>query len=126
MDINKVLLIARLTRDPELKQTTSGHSVVTISVASGRKYKSGDEMKEETSFFDCVAWNKTAELINQYCKKGDRIGIEGRLLQRRWETDGKKNSKVEISIENIQFLSNKKAGETNEEGSIFTEEEIPF
>lgn len=126
MDINKVILIARLTRDVELKQTPSGTSVANFSVASGRKFKSGDETKEETSFFDCVAWGKSGELINQYVKKGDRIGIEGRLLQRRWEADGKKGQKVEIVVENFQFLSNKENSQSQASDEVFSDAEIPF
>ena len=130
MDINKVILIARLTRDVELKQTPSGTSVANFSIASGRKFKSGDEMKEETSFFDCVAWGKSGEIIAQYVKKGDRIGIEGRLLQRRWESEGKKASKVEIVVENFQFLGDKKDSQPQvgdkEEPGIFSDAEIPF
>ena len=134
MDINKVILIARLTRDVEIKQTPSGTSVANFSVASGRKFKSGDDMKEETSFFDCVAWGKTGEIIAQYVKKGDRIGLEGRLLQRRWETEGKKGQKVEIVIENFQFLNDKKSNQSQSDDNSsnigdsnpFSEESIPF
>ena len=129
MDINKVILIGRLTREVELKTTPSGTSVANFSIASGRKFKSGDEMKEETSFFDCVAWGKSGEIINQYVKKGDRIGIEGRLLQRRWESEGKKGQKVEIVVENFQFLNDKKGSQSqvgDNSENIFSEDSVPF
>ena len=135
MDINRVIIIANTTRDVDLKQTPSGASVANFSIASNRKFKSGDETKEEVSFFDCVVWGKLAELCNQYVNKGDRVGIEGRLQQRRWEnTEGKTQSKVEIVVENIQFLSNKKDGQKrgvvssglSDNDNPFSEESIPF
>lgn len=138
MEINRVIIIANTTREIELKQTPSGTSVANFSIASNRKFKSGDETKEEVSFFDCVVWGKLAELCNQYVNKGDRVGIEGRLQQRRWEnTEGKTQSKVEIVVENIQFLSNKKDGQKStgqgvvssglsDNDNPFSEEEIPF
>ena len=138
MDINRVIIIANTTRDVDLKQTPSGTSVANFSIASNRKFKSGDETKEEVSFFDCVVWGKLAELCNQYVNKGDRVGIEGRLQQRRWEnTEGKTQSKVEIVVENIQFLSNKKDGQKSgvvsksisgpsDNDNPFSEESIPF
>jgi len=136
MDINRVIIIANTTRDVDLKQTPSGASVANFSIASNRKFKSGDETKEEVSFFDCVVWGKLAELCNQYVNKGDRVGIEGRLQQCRWEnTEGKTQSKVEIVVENIQFLSNKKDGQksgvvsksiSGPSDNPFSEESIPF
>jgi len=136
MDINRVIIIANTTKDIELKSTPSGASVANFSIASNRKYKAGDETKEEVSFFDCVVWGKLAELINTYVKKGDKVGIEGRLQQRRWEnTEGKKLSKVEIVVENIQFLSNRGQSQASSENegnnnsssdNPFSEESIPF
>lgn len=130
MEINRVIIIANTTRDVELKSTPSGASVANFSIASNRKYKAGDETKEEVSYFDCVAWGKLAELCEKYVKKGDRVGIEGRLQQRRWETDGKKSSKVEIVVENIQFLSNKNKSQVGDNSSSgdnpFSDEDILF
>ena len=135
MDINRVIIIANTTRDIELKSTPSGASVANFSIASNRKYKAGDETKEDVSFFDCVVWGKLAELCEKYVRKGDKVGIEGRLQQRRWETDGKKASKVEIVVENIQFLSNKGQSQASSENegnnnsssdNPFSEESIPF
>lgn len=130
MEINRVIIIANTTRDVELKITPSGASVANFSIASNRKYKAGDETKEEVSYFDCVVWGKLAELCEKYVKKGDKVGIEGRLQQRRWEADGKKASKVEIVVENVQFLSNKGNSQSqvgdNEEPGIFSDAEIPF
>jgi len=100
-DLNRVTIIGRLTRDPELKQIASGTAVCNFSIANGRKFKD----KEDTSFFDCIAWGKLGELVAQYMKKGSKIGVDGRLQQRNWEDkDGKKRSTVEIVADNVQFL----------------------
>jgi single-strand DNA-binding protein len=107
MDINRVILIGRTTRDIELKYTPSGAAVCSFTLANGRKVKD----VEQTSFIDCVAWQKTAEIIAQYVTKGNRIAVEGRLQQRSWtDGDGNKKSKVEVVVENFQFLESKQAG----------------
>jgi single-strand DNA-binding protein len=101
-DLNRVMIIGRLVRDPELRYTQSGTAVCNFSIANGRKFKDN----EETSFFSVIAWGKLGELICQYQKKGLLIGIEGRLQQRSWENDkGEKRSTVEIVAENAQFLT---------------------
>jgi single-strand DNA-binding protein len=106
MDINRVILIGRTTRDIELKYTPSGAAVCSFTLANGRKVKD----VEQTSFIDCVAWQKTAEIIAQYVTKGNRIAVEGRLQQRSWtDGDGNKKSKVEVVVENFQFLESKGA-----------------
>jgi len=111
-DLNKVILIGRLVRDPEIKQTQSGTAVANFSLACNKSYVQGTEKKEMVSFFSCVAWTKLGELIAQYCKKGHRLGIEGRLQQRSWETqNGEKRSTVEIVVDNVQFLTPKNGTE---------------
>jgi len=105
-DLNKAILIGRLTKDPELRYTQGGTSVCSFSIANNRTYVSAGEKKETVSFFNCVAWAKTGEVIAEYCKKGQRIGIEGRLQQRSWDDqEGKKRQTVEIVVDNFQFLS---------------------
>ncbi len=104
-DLNKAILIGRLTRDPELRYTQSGTSVCSFSIANNRSYVTGGEKKEQVSYFNCVAWAKTGEVIAEYCKKGKRIGIEGRLQQRSYDDkDGNKRQIVEIVVDNFQFL----------------------
>jgi single-strand DNA-binding protein len=121
---NKAILVGNLTRDPELRYTPQGTAVVNISLAINRKYKSGDEMKEEISFVPVVAWGKTAELINQYCSKGSPLMVEGRIQTRSWEKDGQKQYKTEVVTENIQFLGQKKQGqqETEDKPALPSEE----
>lgn len=127
-DIFKVIGNGRLVKDVELKQTTSGTRVGSFSIAVNRKYND----KEETSFFNCVAFGKTAEIIAQYVKKGHRIGIDGRLVQRSWEKDGQKRSTVEIVVENFQFLESRKGVESMGEqvdsvpDNQFSDQDIPF
>ncbi len=105
-DLNKAILVGRLTKDPELRYTQSGTAVCSFSVANNRTYVTGGEKKEQVSYFNCVAWAKTGEIIAEYCKKGQRIGIEGRLQQRSWDDqEGKKRYTVEIVVDNFQFLS---------------------
>jgi len=107
-DINKVILIGRIVRDPELRYTQSGTPVASFSIANGKTWTQNGEKKEETSFFNCVAWSKAGEIITQYCKKGSQICIDGRLQQRSWEDqNGNKRQSVEIVVESFQFLTPK-------------------
>jgi single-strand DNA-binding protein len=110
-DLNRVLLVGRLTRDPELRQTTGGASFCRFSVANNRNYTQNGERREEVSFFNCVAWGRQAEIINQYCRKGKQVAIEGRLRQNSWQDkDGKKQSTVEVVIDQLQMLGGQQGG----------------
>lgn len=103
-DLNTVFLIGRLTRDPEFK-IVNNSSVVNFSLANNRVYVQNGAKKEETNYFDCVAWGKLADVIKQYTSKGKQVAIEGRLRQETWDTpDGKKASKVRIYVNNLQLL----------------------
>lgn len=101
-DLNTVSISGRLTKDPEMKTTTTGKNVVSFSVAVNG-YKEGD-----TSFIDVTAWEKTAELISKYFSKGSRILLTGQLQQRSWGKDGKRQSKIEINARDIVFIDPKK------------------
>lgn len=107
-DLNHVFMIARATKDPELKFTQGGTAVASLSVANNKTFTQNNEKKQQVSFFSCIAWGKLGETIAQYVKKGQRIGIEGKLQQRSWQDQsGQKRSVVEIVIENFQFLDGK-------------------
>lgn len=123
-DLNRVILIGRLTRDPEIRYTPAGTAVASFSLANSRTYAVTGEKKEQVSYFDCIAWSKLGEIITEYCKKGHRIAVEGRLQQSRWDDqDGKKRSKVELVIENFQFLTGKEqSGEYSAEPRSRTSE----
>jgi len=105
-DINHVVVVGRLTRDPELTYTQSGSAVCRFSIAVNRTSGTGNEgQNESTSYFTVVAWNKTAEICKEYLSKGKQVGIDGRLQQRRWANqDGMKRSTVEIVASNVQFF----------------------
>lgn len=105
-DFNRVILLGRLTRDPELRYTPAGQAVCNIGLAIGREWKAKDgEKQKETTFLRIVVWGKTGESCGSYLKKGREVLIEGRLQSRSWEgTDGKKNSAVEVVADNVQFL----------------------
>jgi single-strand DNA-binding protein len=103
---NKVILIGNLTRDPEIRYTPQGTPVTNFSLALNRKYKAGEELREEVSYFDIVVFGKQAETSSQYLSKGSSVLIDGRLQQRRWEDKdtGQKRSKVEVVAENVRFM----------------------
>lgn len=106
-DINNVIEVGNFTADPELRHTQSGTPVCSFTIANNRTWTNDGQKQQDTSFFNCVAWGKTGETINQYCRKGERIGIMGRLAQRTWQDKdtGKNRSTVEIVVEQFQFLS---------------------
>jgi single-strand DNA-binding protein len=103
-DLNRVVLIGRLTRDAELKYTAGGQAVCKFSIAVNRRKKSGDQWLDEANFFDVVLWGKSGESLNQYLLKGKMVGVDGELRQDRWEQDGQNRSKVEIVAANLQLL----------------------
>ncbi len=110
--LNKVFIIGRLTRDPEIRRIPSGTAVSEFSLAVNRYYYGSDgERKEETSFFDVILWAKKAETFTEYMSKGEEVLIEGRLKQDRWTTNNDETrSKIRIIGENFQFLSRKGSG----------------
>ena len=110
-DLNRIMLIGRLTRDPELRQIQSGTSLCRFSIANNRIYSQNGERKEEVSFFNCTAWGRLAEIVHQYCRKGKQVGVEGRLRHYSWQdNDGKKNSSVEVVAEQLQLLGSSQGG----------------
>lgn len=105
-NVNKVLLLGRLTRDPELRYTPSGTAVCDLGIAVGRKWKGADgSWKEETCFVDVTVWQKQAENCAEYLKKGREVFIEGRLTFEQWQTpEGQKRSKLKVVAINVQFI----------------------
>lgn len=111
---NKVLIMGTLTRDPELKYTPKGSAVAQIGLAVNRKYKSDSgETREEVTFVDVTLWGRTAEVANEYLKKGRSVFIEGRLQLESWEDKqtGQKRSKLKVVGEGLQMLGGKDAGQ---------------
>ncbi len=108
---NKVTLLGNLTRDPELRTTPNGRSVCSFSLAVNRSWKGADGTTQEAvDFFDCVAWAKAGELIAQYTQKGRALLVSGRLQSRSWEQDGQKRSKIEVVVEDFNFISDGRGG----------------
>ncbi len=103
-DVNHVVLVGRLTRDAELRYTSSGIAVCNFAVAVNRRRKNGDEWSEEVSFFDIVLWGRQGEALNQYLVKGKQVAVDGELRQNRWEQDGQSRSRIEIIANNLQLL----------------------
>lgn len=106
MNLNKVVLIGRLTADPELKTIPSGESVCNFSIATNRYWtdQATKEKKEKTEYHNIIVWRRLAEVANQYLKKGGLVFIEGRLQTRSWEDDsGNKRYRTEIVAENLQL-----------------------
>lgn len=116
MNVNKALIVGRLTRNPESRTTPSGQMVCSFSVATSRTWKnSSGEKQEKTDFHNIIAWGKLAELCQTYLIKGQMVFIEGRIETRSWEgPDGAKRSRTEIVAENLQFGPKPRGGATNE------------
>ena len=103
-DYNKITLIGRLTRDIDLKYTTTGTAIAAVSLASNRSVKKQDSWETEVSYFDANIYGRMAENLKPYLIKGKMILIAGRLKQDRWEKDGQKFSRIKIEVEEVQLL----------------------
>ncbi|HEY8999453.1 MAG TPA: single-stranded DNA-binding protein [Candidatus Saccharimonadales bacterium] len=109
---NKVILMGNLTRDPETRTTPNGQSVTSFGLAVNRTWRGADGSNQESvSYIDCVAWGKTGEVMAQYLQKGRPVLVSGRLEQRSWEKDGQKHSKVEVIIEDFNFVGGGQGGQ---------------
>lgn len=125
---NKVILIGNLTKTPELRYTPSGTPVASFGLAVNRKFRQGEELKEEVCFIDIVVFGKTAEHCGQYLSKGSGVIVDGRLQQRRWETeDGQKRSKHEVVAQTVNFLPKRQeaGGEAAHSDEPGYEEDFP-
>ena len=105
VSLNRVLLIGNLTKDPELRYTPSGTPVANLRLAVNSVFKDqAGQRKEETCYITIVVWSKQAEICNQYLKKGRLVFVEGRLIYRSWEAEGKTRSTMEVRADRVQFL----------------------
>lgn len=103
--LNKVMLLGNLTRDPELRYAPNGTPVANFGMAINRRYRQGEEWREEVCYVDVVTFGRQAETVGEYLSKGHLAMIEGRLQWRSWETeDGQKRSKHEVVANNVQFM----------------------
>ena len=118
---NKVILMGRLTRDPETRVTASGLTICKLGLACSRAYATKDgERKEETTFIDVDAFGKQAEVITKYMRKGRPLMVEGRLKLDQWESnDGQKRSKLGVVLETFQFLGNREDAPAADSGNSY-------
>lgn len=130
--MNKVILLGRMTKDVEMRHTQNDKAVCSFTVAVNRRTK-GSSGKQETDFINCVAWDKLAEFISKYFRKGDAIALIGRLQTRAWEDkDGKKHYVTEINVDEVYFARKKVSNEgqsqtvENSNMTIDGEDELPF
>lgn len=116
-DINRVTIVGRLTRDPELRHLSSGNAVLQLGVAvNGRMRDDAGNWVDKPNFFDVKVFGNQAEMLSQHLSKGRRIGVDGRLDWSSWEAqDGTKRSKVEIVAQSVQFLDSRTDGESGGE-----------
>lgn len=122
-DVNKVTLMGNVTRDPELRFTPSGAAVLNFGLATNRRYKQGEEWKDEVSFHNIVIW-RNAESLAKRIKKGTRVYLEGRIVTRSWDDkDGKKQYKTEVNVDSVILIS-RYEGE-KEGGAMAVEDAAP-
>ncbi len=127
--LNKVMIIGRLGRDPEMRYTPSGRPVVTFSVATSRSWNTSDgERRTETEWFNVVAWSNLAEICNQHLSKGQQVYVEGRLQTRQWEdSKGNRHSSTEVVANEMIKLDDRRTINTpDEDDNQEDKDELPF
>jgi single-strand DNA-binding protein len=126
--LNKVMIIGRLGRDPEMRYTPSGRPVTTFSVATSRNWTTSEgEKRVETEWFNVVAWGNLAEICKQYLSKGHQVYIEGRLQTRHWDDqEGNKHTSVEINANEMIMLNERREADENDDTESNENEEFPF
>ncbi len=108
--INRVVLVGRMTRDPELRRTANQTAVTSFSLAVNRNFTSADG--QSADYINCVVWNKAAENVERYCSKGSLVGVEGRIQTRSYDNQqGQKVYVVEVVCDSVQFLETRAARE---------------
>ena len=118
-NLNKVMLIGNLTRDPEIRYTPQGTAVASFTIATNREWKVDGQVKQSADFHNVVAWNKLAEICGQLLKKGHKVYTEGRLQTRNWDdTNGTRHYKTEVVIEDMIILTPKAGGEAEAEYEV--------
>ncbi len=129
MSINRVVVSGNLTRDPELRSTGSGMSILKMGLAVNDRVKENGEWTDRPNFFDVTVFGARAESLSRFLSKGSKVAVEGKLRWSQWEKDGEKRSKVEIIADDIEFMT--AAGTSRESapsrGSGYEpEDDIPF
>ncbi len=132
MNLNKAILVGRLTKDPEMRSTSSGQSVCSFGLATNRTWtnRETNQREEKTEFHNIVVWGRLAEIISQFLKKGNLLLVEGRIQTRSWQdSSGNKRYRTEIVAENIQLppksFSQKQQPQQEKSQANISNEEIP-
>lgn len=126
MSVNRVTLLGNLGADPETREAGSA-TVCSVRVATTQKYKNRDgEQKEETQWHDIEAWGRLGELVQQYCRKGSRVYVEGELRYRVYEKDGVKRKATSIRAATVQFLDSRGEGSKGHSNGQGEDEDVPF
>lgn len=121
-NLNRIFLMGNLTRDPELRYTPSGAAVTSFGLAVNTTIgRAEGEVKEETCFVRIVVWGKQAESCKQYLTKGRLVLVEGRLIYRSWEQDGKTRSTLEVRADRVQFLGGARRSEPGPSPEVVAE-----
>ena len=112
--LNHIVIMGRLTRDPELRTTQAGVSVTSFTVAVDRDFGGRDGSERQTDFIDCVAWRSTGEFVSKYFHKGSMIVVSGRLQSRKWQDrDGNNRTSWEINADNVYFGESRRDGDSS-------------
>jgi len=121
--LNHIIVMGRLTRDPELRRTGSGIAVASFTIAVDRDFSPKDGGERETDFIDCVAWRQTGEFVSKYFQKGRMAVVSGRLQIRSWnDKDGNKRRAAEVNVDNIYFGDSKSSNQHNKsEDSVLSD-----
>lgn len=123
--MNHVTLIGRLTKDPEVRYTQQGTPVGTFTLAVDRRV--AEDKPKEADFIPCVVWNKTAEVVGNWCKKGKQIAVEGRIQVRSYDAkDGSKRYVTEVIVSELELLGKSEGGNKQGSGNYPMDDEIPF
>ena len=127
MSINKVLISGNLTRDAELNQTRGGTAVCKFGVAVNERRKNQNgEWEDYANFVDCTLFGRRADALAQYLTKGTKVAIEGRLRYSSWQDkDGQKRSKLDVTVDEIEFMSIRQGGQQSQQGG-YADEDLPF
>ena len=127
--VNKVILVGNVGKDPEVKFTQSGVPVATLTLATNERYKDkSGEWQDRTEWHSIKAWQKTAEVIGEYVKKGSKIYVEGKLQTSSWEDkqSGEKKYRTEVVVDNLVLLSERQDKQKEADAAAVTDEDIPF
>ena len=119
MSFNKIILVGNLTRDIELRYTQGGTAIANTAIATSHKFTNNGEKKEEVCFVDITAFGRSGEILNQYCRKGSKVLIEGRLNFDRWQDqNGQNRSKHSVIIESLQMLDSKSDSNSHDNHNV--------